>query len=322
MYQLQMVFLITQYVKFVLDLDIIEVKHLYKFCIDSLSSNDYPAENRHYRYFQIDSKTCRCNETNLTMKLKLTNTVKNLRRLLAEELDGSFSKSHFELAQEKLKYLLGGIFGYYALLYSEKAKTLVDNNVVVKNSVVISEQIGSKDMNCSYEELPIASDCIDLVVLPEILQQSQYPHQILREVERVLIPDGHIILIMENPISWLSLKKRFIASILGRNGNTSLYGRLRIGDWFRLLGLEMLTETPICPIDDRIQQSNNPAWVKKSSRMICSFFSGYYIIVAKKKVSTLIPIRPSWRSNRKLVSPRFADPSVNSKVDDYLKQFK
>ncbi len=253
---------------------------------------------------------------------RLKNVRRNWQRRLFRELKNSFSTEHFELAQSELKQLLSGIFGYFAILYSPRAKALVGDNVVVKHSVIISETPEQGDLCCAYTELPIASDSIDLVVLPEIIQSSQYPHQILREVERVLIPEGHVILILENPMSAISFKKRLIGAVLRKNLNPSLFGKLRINDWFRLLGLEVSSEIPISPLGNRISRNKGPFWFKRLSQWVSDYTSGYYIIVAKKKVSTMIPIRPSWRSNRKLVSPRFADTSVSSQVDDYLKKLK
>ena len=39
-------------------------------------------------------------------------------------------------------------------------------------------------------QLPIASQTIDLLLLPHVLEFSAHPHQILREAERVLMPEG------------------------------------------------------------------------------------------------------------------------------------
>ncbi len=50
-------------------------------------------------------------------------------------------------------------------------------------------------------ELPFASQSLDLVVLPHVLEFAHEPHQILREVERVLIPEGQIIVTGFNPAS-------------------------------------------------------------------------------------------------------------------------
>jgi len=249
-----------------------------------------------------------------------------LRALIKNQNKG-FSQKYANIIGKHLEKVLSGIFGYYALLYSIKAKDLVDKNVIVKNSVILSNRIRTGDLVCQYEELPIASDTIDLVVLPEILEQSRYPHQILREVERVLIPEGHIIMIIANPLSWSGLKKLLITGFLSDKSQPRPIGKLRINDWCRLLGLEIINQIPICYSTKTCPSTNkneedNLSLLDKVNQLSCEYFSSYYILVAKKKVSTMIPIRPSWRANRKLVKPRFSEPSVNRQVEDCFRQIR
>ncbi|MBV1908663.1 MAG: methyltransferase domain-containing protein [Kangiellaceae bacterium] len=253
---------------------------------------------------------------------KVTSQIAKWKQALHNELEQGFSIVQFEIATDKLKLILSGIFGYHALLFSLRAKELVNENSTIRNSVVLSEKKEASHLRCRFEELPIASDTIDLVVLPETLHQSQFPHQILREVERVLIPEGYVVLIMENPISWTSFKRRLISRIIRKTTSNKTIGKLRIADWFRLLGLEIVNEIPICADLKTDQNGRISELLKRIYQIGLNHLSGHYILIAKKKVSTLTPIRPSWRSNRKLVSPRFADPSVNRQVDDYLKQLK
>src|SRR6476661_8416921 len=52
-----------------------------------------------------------------------------------------------------------------------------------------------------FAELPFASQSLDLVVLPHVLEFAAEPHQVLREVERVLIPEGQVIICGFNPAS-------------------------------------------------------------------------------------------------------------------------
>jgi len=253
-----------------------------------------------------------------------------LRKRLSKFETIGLSESRIALTQKKLEPILAGIFGYHALLYSETAKRIVADKLCIKNSMVLSEQPPSLrktvledskvDLVCRYQELPIASDCIDLVVLPETLQHSQTPHQILRESERVLIPEGHIILLMANPFSWMPVKQRILGWLTGNNTGRKSIGRYRLRDWFRLLGFELVSEVPVCITDKKIQQGNLYSWFKKASGFVCNYLSSYYIIVAKKKVSTMTPIRPSWRRNKKLVNPRIAEPSVRINVENCVKQ--
>jgi len=233
------------------------------------------------------------------------------------------SNKRVALAKMKLEPVLAGIFGYHALLYTNKAQTLVSDHLGVRNTTVISDDCNRPylaDFICRYEELPIASDCIDLLVLPEILQRSKLPHQILRECERVLIPEGHIVLLMVNPFSWLTIKNKTIHFLTGKSAQPKSIGRQRLNDWFRLLGFELMSEIPVCITDQNIQQRHYYSWFKKMSAFSCDYLSGYYLIVAKKKVSTLTLIRASWRRNKKLVNPRITEPSVKVNVENCVKQ--
>ena len=53
--------------------------------------------------------------------------------------------------------------------------------------------------SCNFEALALAEDSIDVVVLHHVLEFSSDPHQVLREVKRVLIPNGKLFVIGINP---------------------------------------------------------------------------------------------------------------------------
>jgi SAM-dependent methyltransferase len=100
-------------------------------------------------------------------------------------------------------------------------------------------------LTCEFDALPFPSDSIDLVVLPHALEFAHDPHQVLREVERVLRPEGRIVITGLNPASLWGLRQRLSRARLGihlgrgepylpREGEFIGYWRLR--DWLRLLG--------------------------------------------------------------------------------------
>jgi len=103
---------------------------------------------------------------------------------------------------------------------------------------------------CHFDALPFPDQSIDLVVLPHSLEQARDPHQMLREVERVLVPDGRVMIVGFNPASLWGLRQRAgrarLALGLGRRRDLFLpksgeflnYWRLR--DWLRLLGFEVV----------------------------------------------------------------------------------
>jgi len=245
--------------------------------------------------------------------------------------DRSLNVRRLAIIKQQLAAPLTQIFGYHALLYTPLARSLCADSLVIKDQIVISQSCASLSQKrvspnsislvCRFEELPVASDCIDLAVLPMILQASENPHQVLREVERTLIPEGVVILIGRNPFSWYGLKNNLLRRRNKPDSPADISHR-RAADWFNLLGFEREALIKISVTNQKIQESRSYTWIKKMSEYFCDYFGSYYIIIAKKRVSTLTPIRPSWRKNKQLVAPRLAEPSVKALVERWIEQLK
>src|SRR2546421_42121 len=93
----------------------------------------------------------------------------------------------------------------------------------------------------AFDELPFDSQSLDLVVLPHVLEFAAEPHQVLREVERVLIPEGRVIVCGFNPASLWGARQitgRLTgAHFLPEEGE--FIGLLRLKDWLKLLNMEV-----------------------------------------------------------------------------------
>ena len=235
------------------------------------------------------------------------------------------SQARIELVRQELAPHLAQFFGYHALLYTPLAQSLCKQELCINHQVVIGEageSCAELTLKCLFQELPIASDSIDLAVLPVVLQASDNPHQILREVERVLIPEGVLIVIGRNPFSWHGIKNVLQQWQHKSSRQQHDISRRRISDWFRLLGLQTETEINLSLTNHKLYNSSTYPWLKRMGQTFCDWFCSYYIIIARKKVSTLTPIRPSWRRNKQLVPPRLAEPSVRAQVEDWFEQLK
>jgi len=104
-------------------------------------------------------------------------------------------------------------------------------------------------LHCEFDALPFPDASIDLVVLPHALELARDPHHTLREVERVLVPEGRVVIAGFNPTSLWGLRQsagrmrrgmgfgRGQSLYLPRAGDFIGYWRLR--DWLRLLGFEV-----------------------------------------------------------------------------------
>ena len=96
---------------------------------------------------------------------------------------------------------------------------------------------GDVDVRTDFRDLAIATNSADLVLLPHVLEFAEHPHQILREVARVLMPEAHVVISGFNPFSLWGFRRMF-----HRAGDFPWRGRfitlMRVKDWLALLGFE------------------------------------------------------------------------------------
>lgn len=102
-------------------------------------------------------------------------------------------------------------------------------------------------LRCDFDALPFAGQSLDLVVLAHVLETARDPHLALREVERVLVPEGRVLIFGFNPVSlwclrpaWRLAARRSLGGRATSGGPVAeaiAYRRLR--DWLRLLGFEV-----------------------------------------------------------------------------------
>lgn len=92
-----------------------------------------------------------------------------------------------------------------------------------------------------FDELPFASQSIDLLVLPHVLEFAQEPHRVLREADRVLVPEGQIVITGFNPASLWGTRHW-----MGRLGlrpflppSSQMITLPRLKDWLKLLSFEV-----------------------------------------------------------------------------------
>ncbi|MRX09938.1 methyltransferase domain-containing protein [Pseudoduganella sp. FT25W] len=149
-----------------------------------------------------------------------------------------------------------------------------------------------------YTELPFASQSIDLIVLPHVLEFSTDPHQVLREVERVLIPEGQVIICGFNPASLWGARH-----VLRRVGGTSflpkteeLISMPRMKDWLKLLNMSASQShfgcyAPACRTDKWL---NRYAFMDNAGSRWWPYFGSVYIVQAIKRMKGMRLIGPAW----------------------------
>ena len=173
-----------------------------------------------------------------------------------------------------------------------------------------------------YAELPFASQSLDLVVLPHVLEFVAEPHQVLREVERVLIPEGQLIVCGFNPASLWGARQaagRLTgAHFLPRDGEFISISRMK--DWLQLLNMEVDRGhfgcyAPPCATERWLTRY---AFMEKAGNRWWPYFGAVYMVQAIKRVKGIRLIGPAWK--RSPVASAHAIPATNRVLPDSVQR--
>ncbi len=161
-------------------------------------------------------------------------------------------------------------------------------------------QVGNEvRMICT--ELPFASESMDLVLLPHVLDFSDQPHQVLREVERVLMPEGSLIISGFNPRSLWGCR-RAISCKQDHPWCANFIALPRLKDWLELLGFEVAGGrfSAYAPPFKQTKWLERFSFMEAAGDRWWAVRGGLYFIHAIKRVPGMRLIKPQW--NKGLVS--------------------
>jgi SAM-dependent methyltransferase len=222
----------------------------------------------------------------------------------------------------QLDVAVADMFGYHALqLGLDQVDALKTNRMPYRwtasshvNPVMDSGLPSSSDRRhlvTDFAALPFAANSLDLVVLPHTLELNVDPHATLREVERVLVPEGRVIICGLNPASLWGLRQRRVhlyqrmgldSAFLPPSGDFIGYWRLR--DWLRLLSFEVEVGRFGCyrPAVTSEKWLNRFEWMDRVGAKGWPIFGAVYFLVAVKRVRGMRLHGPLWKTSVNRVS--------------------
>jgi SAM-dependent methyltransferase len=237
------------------------------------------------------------------------------RELPASEALSTFLRSppgRYALAweQQHLNAGVADIFGYHALqLGLPEIDALRENRMPLRfcaSDRLLDASLDSQDAEHTkvtvinrFEELPFATASIDLVVMPHILEFAHEPHQVLREVDRVLVPEGHVVITGFNPASLWGLRQGMVrlgtVPYLPRSGQFIALPRLK--DWLKLLSFEVNRGRFGCYVPWARSDKWLARWrfIEKAGDRWWPVLGSVYLLTAIKRVRGMRMIGPAWK---------------------------
>ena len=203
------------------------------------------------------------------------------------------------------------VFGYHALQLGLPESSTLQGNRMPNRWLALPQAAPGANLVTDFEALPFNENSLDLVTLPHTLELSADPHGALREVERVLVPEGRAILCGFNPASLWGLRQR----------RARLYRRLSVGDlylpdagefinywrmrdWLRLLGFEVESSRfglyrPGVRSKAWLERYR---WLDGLGERSWPIFGAAYFIVAVKRVRGMHLLTADWKRSRAIAT--------------------
>lgn len=200
-----------------------------------------------------------------------------------------------EWEKAQVDAVVADIFGFNALQLG-----FTQNDFLRANRMTLRQRVdvaGPADLLSELTALPIAAQSTDLIILPHVLEFHSNPHQILREIERVLIPEGQLIILGFNPMSlWGLYKRTQHQETFPWNGD--YLSILRLKDWLKLLGFEVDRGILGCYAPALEQQKWLDRWqfMENFGPKWWGFAGSVYLLRAVKRVHSMRLITPKWNS--------------------------
>jgi SAM-dependent methyltransferase len=223
------------------------------------------------------------------------------------------------LAAEKqlLEGYLSRMFGYHILQLgcSEDHSLIEDSPVGHKILFSPCFHNGARQAVADNEELPLAEDSMDVVLIHHALDFTPDSHRLLREAMRVLRPGGRLLVLGFNPVSAWGIARWFRRKSESP-WNARFISLRRLSDWLKLLDLHVdniLFGVHFLPLQYG-KLLRNADRMEAFGKRFASPLGGAYFVQGTKQVVPITPIVPRWRPLRTAATVMPATENVRAKI--------
>lgn len=191
------------------------------------------------------------------------------------------------------------IFGYHLLKLGALADSLPTGLCPVSHQFGLDPNRGA--VRAELAHLPLQTASIDAALVPFCLEFHQDPHAMLRELDRVLISGGHLVLVGFSLLSPLALGYLWPSHHQQLPWSGRLFTPGRVQDWLSLLGYRVLTQECIAHHTMLWSPQKFPT-AQRWLADLCPGLGSVYLIIARKLEAPLTPAKQRWHLRRPLVA--------------------
>ncbi len=214
------------------------------------------------------------------------------------------------------------IFGFHALqLGLPEVDFLRESRIAHRMRIA---PWGEVAVRARGHELPFATQSVDLALLPHVLEFADDPHAVLREIDRVMMPEGRLVIVGFNPWSLWGLRSALGFSRHLHPWCGHFVSLPRVKDWLSLLGFDVSAGrlAGYVPPIDRETWRRRFAFMEPAGDRWWAIGGAIYMLQAIKRVRGMRLITPAWqeqkaREKRLVAAAKREDatrPAVNLKL--------
>ncbi len=221
---------------------------------------------------------------------------------LAQWFSTRLGKRLLAAQQQALRKLLPRCFGHYALQQSPVDLALEFSAVACCYQLISDDSafshLPTSAVMVDMQSLPFESASINVILLHHTLDTHEHPHQLLREIERVLAPGGRLVIVGFNPWSFwgvvgrtLQGLKPWLSADCQRKWHQHLpwdnrfLSAMRLKDWLQLLNFDVDTQQTL---------TLNPWLMSSPFNKLSRYLGAAYMISGVKRATCLTIIKPRW----------------------------
>ena len=221
------------------------------------------------------------------------------------------------LATEETRALaeqLPRLFGYHLLVIDPPWEDCPLEDSRIPHHVIQRVQADAGDhpgMMAHTDAWPVMTDTVDAIVLPHSLELSHDPHQVLREADRCLIPDGHRVVFGFNPRSLWGVRRLLTRGAKQMPWGMRFISMGRVMDWLNLLGFDTLHSRYLMhrPPLQNIRMLERLGFLEPAAGSGRMLLAGAYMLVARKRTVIMTPIKAMRNTRPQLFPVRVPGPT-------------
>lgn len=207
--------------------------------------------------------------------------------------------------EERLQPWWQKFFGYHLLKIGALSDSVNTSDSPIKHQVTCCLNKCDEHQKAriigELDDLPLLEHSVDVCLLSHALEFSLDPHHVIREANRVLIPNGYLIITGFNPMSLAGANRAIPYRKKQTPWNEHFFSPMRVKDWLHLMGFEILNDERFLHsslVGKMSEHAMANYWRKFANNYLTSLGS-VYVIIAKKRVLPLTPIKPKWQIRSK-----------------------